>query len=211
MDTGLTAEIWAEQWQYYANNPIQMAPVLPLTQDEFFHFCQQNRKLRFERTAKGELILMPPAGGESSAQSLSVAAQLYVWSKRLGKGKAFDSSVGFILPNGANRSPDAAWLTDEQLATITPEQMRKFPPVCPEFVIEVMSPSDRLPAAKRKMQEWMRAGVELAWLIDGDEQTVHVYRAGHDGAEILTGILKISGEGPVAGFELDLTDIWAGL
>jgi Uma2 family endonuclease len=126
-------------------------------------------------------------------------------------GKHFGPSAEFILPTGAALSPDAAWVSNDRTSQVSEEQRRKFPPICPEFIVEVMSPSDRLPAAKRKMQEWIRAGVELGWLIDSDEQSVYVYRAGHSAAEMLTRILKISGEGPVAGFELELTDIWAGL
>jgi Uma2 family endonuclease len=154
---------------------------------------------------------MPPAGLESDNQSLDAGAQLRDWTKRDGRGKAFGSSAEFILPTGAALSPDAAWVSNRRISQISKEQRRKFPPICPEFVIEVMSPSDRLPAAKKKMGEWMRAGVELGWLIDGDAQTVYVYQAGRAEAEMLTGILKIAGIGPVAGFELDLTEIWAGL
>ena len=117
----------------------------------------------------------------------------------------------FILPTGAALSPDAAWISNGRLAALSKKQLRKFPPVCPEFIIEVMSPSDRLRTAKEKMEEWIRAGGDLAWLIHGDEKTVYVYRAGQQSAETLTGIVKIAGEGPVAGFELDLTNIWAGV
>jgi Uma2 family endonuclease len=190
---------------------LTLNPELRMNDDEYYAFCMANPDVWFERTAEGEIVIAPSPGAESDYRSVVTGAQLSNWAKLDGRGKAFGSSVEFILPTGAALSPDAAWVSNRRISELSKEQRRKFPPVCPEFVIEVMSPSDRLPAAKRKMQEWMRAGVELAWLIDGDEQTVHVYRAGHDGAEILTGILKISGEGPVAGFELDLTDIWAGL
>jgi Uma2 family endonuclease len=207
METALTSEIWAEQWQYYANNPIQMAPVLPLTQDQFFDLCQQNRKLRLERTANGELILMPPAGGDSSSQSLSIAAQLYAWSKRIGKGRVFDSSAGFILPNGANRSPDAAWLTDEQLATITPEQMRKFPPVCPYFLVESLSPSDSLTQTQAKMEEYLANGTKLGWLIDPSKNQVHVYRPGQP-VQVLDNPQTLAGDPELPGFVLDLEPVW---
>jgi Uma2 family endonuclease len=190
---------------------LTLNPELRMNDDEYYAFCMASPAVRFERTAEGDIVIVPPAGGESDYQCLEVGAQLRDWTKRDGRGKAFGSSAEFILPTGAALSPDASWVSNRRISEVSKEQRRKFPPVCPEFVIEVMSPSDRLPDAKRKMQEWMRAGVELAWLIDGDEHTVHVYRAGQAAAEILTGILKISGEGPVAGFELDLTDIWAGL
>src|SRR5207253_4943005 len=123
-----------------------------------------------------------------------------------GRGKAFGASVEFILPTGAALSPDAAWVSNSRISKLSKEQRRKFPPVCPEFVVEVMSPSDRLRPAKEKMEEWMGAGVELGWLIDADKRTVYVYRTSRQGLETQTGILKIEGEGPVAGFELDLTD-----
>src|SRR5690242_14692019 len=105
---------------------IQLAPVVAMTQDQFFDFCQLNPDKWFERSAEGELIIMPPSGGDSGFRDVSVSAQLYVWSKAVGKGKATGPSGGFILPNGANRAPDAAWISPEQLATITPEQRQKF-------------------------------------------------------------------------------------
>jgi Uma2 family endonuclease len=190
---------------------LTLNPELRMNDDEYYAFCMASPDVRFERTAEGDIVIVPPAGMESDHQSLEAGAQLRDWAKRDGRGKAFGSSVEFILPTGAALSPDAAWVSNRRISQLSKEQRRKFPPVCPEFVIEVMSPSDRLPAAKKKVEEWMRAGVELAWLIDGDKQTVYVYRAGQAAAEVLTAILKISGGGPVAGFELDLTDIWAGL
>src|SRR5258708_7197230 len=126
------------------------------------------------------------------------------------RGKAFGSSVEFILPTRAALSPDAAWVSNSRLAKLSKEQRRKFPPVCPEFVIEVMSPSDRLTPAKEKMEDWLLGGVELACLIDGDNQTVYIYRAGRKEEKRIC-ITKLAGEGPVEGFELDLTDTWAGL
>jgi len=190
---------------------LSLNPELPMNDDEYFEFCMANPDVRFERTAQGEIIIVPPAGGESSYQSGDAFAQLRNWAKRDGRGKACDASAEFILPTGAALSPDAAWVSNARLSRLSKEQRRKFLPLCPEFLIEVMSPSDRLPAAQEKMEEWIRSGAELGWLIHGDERTVYVYRAGQKGAETLTGIVKIAGEGSVAGFELDLADIWAGL
>jgi len=181
-----------------------------MSDDEYYEFCMANRDLNLERTAQGEIIIVPPAGAESDYESVEVAGQLREWAKRDGRGKAFGSSVEFILPTRAALSPDAAWVSNQRLGTLSKQQLQKFPPVCPEFVVEVMSPSDRLRAAKEKMEEWIRAGVELGWLIHSDKETVYVYRPGLQ-PEQQVGILKIAGEGPVAGFELDLTDIWAGL
>jgi len=185
-------------------------PELRMSDDEYFDFCMANANVRFERTAQGEIIIVPPAGFESDNRNVEVSSQLTVWAKRDGRGKTSGPSAEFILPSGAAYSPDAAWTSNERLAKTTKEQRRKFPRLCPEFVVEVMSPSDRLKSAQEKMQDWMANGVQLAWLIDGDNQTVYISRTGQD-VETQTGILKLAGEGPVAGFELDLTEIWAGL
>ncbi len=186
-------------------------PELRMSDDEYFDFCMANPDVRFERTAQGEIIIVPPAGGESDYQNADVIMQLGVWARRDRRGKAFGATTEFLLPTGAALSPDAAWVSNGQLSGLSKQQRRKFLPVSPEFVVEVMSPSDRLKPAIEKMHEWMRGGVELTWLIDGDAQSVHIFRAGQDEAEKRTGIATLSGEGPVAGFELDLTDIWAGL
>lgn len=182
-----------------------------MSEDAYYKFCVANPSLRIERSPQGEIIIVPPAGGESSNRSADALIQLGGWAKKGGRGKAFDSSIEFILPSGAGYSPDAAWLSNKRLSKLTKEQRRRFLPVCPEFVIEVMSPSDRLKAAKDKMLAWMAEGVELAWLIDGDHETVYIYRAGSQKPEKRTGIASLAGEGPVAGFVLDLRAIWAGL
>src|SRR5580704_12590741 len=184
-------------------------PELRMSDDEYFDFCMANPDVRFERTAQGEIVIVPPAGSESDYQCLELGAQLRNWARRNSRGKAFGATTEFILPTGAALSPDAAWVSNARLSTLSKSQLRKFLRLTPEFVVEVMSPSDRLKPAMEKMQEWMRGGVELGWLIDGDTQSVYIYRAGKDEAEKRTGIATLSGEGPVAGFELDLTDIWA--
>jgi Uma2 family endonuclease len=188
---------------------LALNPELRMSDDDYFALCMTNPDVRFERTAQGEIIIVPPAGAESDNQSLEVGAQLRNWAKRDRRGRVFGSSVEFILPTGAALSPDAAWVSNTRLSTLTKDQLRKFPPVSPEFVVEVMSPSDRLKPAIEKMQEWLRGGVELAWLIHGDAKTVYVYRAGHE--EKHSNITSLAGEGTVAGFELDLTEIWRGL
>jgi Uma2 family endonuclease len=190
---------------------LTLNPELRMNDDDYYEFCMENPDVWFERTEQGEIIIVPPVGAESDYRSLEVGAQLLTWAKRDGRGRAFGASVEFILPTGAALSPDAAWVSNKRLAQLSKEQLRKFPPVCPEFVVEVMSPSDRLRAAREKMETWIRGGVELGWLIHGDEKTVFIYRAGRSDAEQRTGITILSGEGPVSGFELDLTDVWAGL
>ena len=184
---------------------------LGLDDDKYYEFCVANPDLRFERTAQGEIIIVPPAGWESSFQSGEAFGQLRAWADRDGRGKAFDSSAEYILPTRAALSPDASWVSNGRIKQVAERARRKFPHACPEFVIEVMSPSDRLPAAKDKMQEWIRGGVELAWLIHGRQKTVFLYRAGQKQPQARTGIVKLAGEGPVAGFQLDLTKIWQGL
>ena len=179
--------------------------------DEFYEFCQAHPNLRIERTSRGEIVVMAPAGGESSYRSAEVSGQLRSWARRIGTGKFFDSSAEFILPDRSALAPDAAWVSKASLSKLSLRDRKKFLKLVPEFVMEVMSPTDRLPAAKNKMELWRRNGVALGWLIDGDAECVYVYRRGQNKSEKISGALSISGEGPVAGFELDLTDIWAGL
>jgi Uma2 family endonuclease len=190
---------------------LKLNPELRMSDNDYYKFCMANPRVRFERTAQGEIVIVPPAGFESDYRNTTVLGQLEPWARRDGRGKASGPSAEFILPTGAALSPDAAWVSNKRISKISKIQRRKFPPLCPEFVIEVMSPSDRLKSAKEKMEEWIRAGVQLGWLIDGDKRTVYIYRAGRKEAEKRTGIPKLAGEGPVAGFELDLTAIWAGL
>jgi Uma2 family endonuclease len=178
--------------------------------DEFARFCTANPDWQIEQTADGEIIIMPPAWPESSYDSLEVSAPLRAWAKRDGRGKVFESSAGFELPNGATRSPDAAWVRNQSIAALSAEQRKGFFPLCPDFVVEVQSQSDSLARLKHKMQEWIDNGAQLGWLIQPDAQKVHIYRVGR-GPEVRTGIAEIEGEGPVAGFVLDLTSIWAGL
>src|SRR5215471_14351707 len=153
---------------------LKVNPEHPMTDDEYFEFCMANPSVRFERTAEGEIIIVPPAGFESDSQNADVVAQLRAWARRERNGTVSGPSAEFLLPTGAAYSPDAAWTSNEQVSRLSTEQRRKFPPLCPEFVIEVMSPSDRLKAAQKKMREWMRAGVDLGWLIDADHRTVYI-------------------------------------
>jgi len=181
-----------------------------VSKDAYLAFCRANPDLRCERTAEGEIVIVPPAGGESANRSMKVSAQLYNWAERDGRGEAFDASAEFLLPDGSALSPDAAWVSNKSLRRLTWEQRREFPPVCPEFIVEVMSPSDNLRRAKAKMEVWISNGVRLGWLIDADHQTVYVYRRGRP-ARALRGIQELAGEGPAEGFVLRLGRIWQGL
>lgn len=181
-----------------------------LTEDQYLAFCRANPDLRVERTAEGEIIIVPPAGGEGSYRSGDAFARFQRWAEKDGRGKAFDASVEFLLPDGSALSPDASWVSNQSLARLTRDQRREFLRLSPEFVIEVMSPSDRLKPAQRKMENWISNGVHLAWLIDGDHETVYVYRKAR-APKTLRGAKEIAGEGPVEGFVLKLQTIWRGL
>lgn len=195
-----------------SESPVKLIldPEHRLTDDEYYAFCAANSNLRIERTAQGEIVIVPPCGGESDYRSTNLLTQLGVWAMKDGRGTAFGSSVEFVLPSSAALSPDAAWVSREKIDRLTKEERRKFLRLVPDFVAEVMSPSDRLPTAQAKMEEWIANGVLLGWLIDGDAQTVYVYRSGGR-MESLKGITTLTGDGPLEGFIVDLTAIWAGL
>lgn len=176
----------------------------------YFAFCRVNPDLRVERNAEGEILIVPPAGSESSYRSLKVAAQLDTWAEHDGRGTAFESSAQFMLPDGSALSPDAAWVSNASLRRLSRQKRKEFLPLCPEFVVEVLSPSDRLKDARAKMEQWIANGAQLAWLIDGDAETVYVYRKNH-AMKIHRGVAELAGQGPVEGFVLKLGAIWKGL
>jgi Uma2 family endonuclease len=182
----------------------------PLNDREFFDFCMKNPDLRIERRTNGEIVIMPPAGMETGYRNSDLCAQLRLWAKADGRGVAFDSSAEFILPSGAAFAADASWILKSRLTALTKKEKARFGRMCPDFVVELKSPSDRLSSLKSKMTEWMANGAQLGWLIVPEKRTVYVYRpdAPH---EELTDIDSLAGEGPVAGFRLELTDIWQGL
>lgn len=177
---------------------------------EYLAFCRANPNLRLERTAEGEILIAPPAGFESSHRNAKLTAQLGVWAERDGRGIVSDSSGQFFLADGSALSPDAAWVSNSALHSVSRQKRKEFLHLCPEFVVEIMSPSDRLKQAKAKMEQWIANGAQLAWLIDGDAQTAYVYRKGRP-IKAHRGINKLAGEGPVAGFVLELATIWKGL
>ena len=186
---------------------IVIQPARRMTDEEFYDFCRLNPDLRIERTAKGEIVIMAPTGGETGYRNNDLSRQLGNWARRDGRGRSFDSSTGFILPNGAARSPDASWVERSRLASLTREQKRKFLPLCPDFVVELTSPTDTLPEVREKMGEWMENGAQLGWLIDTDNRTAYVYRPGRE-PERVVAPERLPGEGPVAGFTLELAEIW---
>ena len=185
---------------------LNLDPIVHLTDEQFYQLCQANRDVRFERTAKGELIIMPPAGGESSKRNADLTIDLGIWNRQSKLGVVFDSSGGFKLPNGAERSPDAAWVKSEHWEALNPEQRRKFPPLAPDFVIELRSATDDLKPLQAKMQEYRENGVRLGWLINPQNQQVEIYRQERD-VEVLLSPATLSGEDVLPGFVLDLTQI----
>lgn len=191
----------------YSTLCLKLSPAVPMTPDQFFDFCQQNRKLRIERTARGELLIMPPSGSESAQQDLALGAQLYNWAKREGSGEAFGATAGFTLPNGADRSPDASWVLKSRLAAFTSEQRKKFLPLCPDFVAEVQSPTDSLRQTQEKMVEFIANGARLGWLLNPRTRQVHVYRPGQ-AVQLVDGATSLAGDPELPGFLLDLLAVW---
>jgi Uma2 family endonuclease len=177
-----------------------------LDDDALLALSSANPELRFEQTAQGDLIIMPPAGTETGGRDADITIDLGIWARQNGKGKVFSSSTGFRLPNNAVRSPDASWVSFEKLSKLSKIQYEKFAPLCPEFVIELMSPSDSLKDAQEKMREYMENGAELGWLIDPGEKCVYVYTA--SGVETLEQPESVAGVGRLEGFILNLQDIW---
>jgi Uma2 family endonuclease len=178
-----------------------------MTDDEFFDFCQVNDNLRIERTAEGEIEIQAMVGSETSDRNGELTMQLRAWAKRDGRGKAYDATGGFFLPNGAARGPDGSWILRSRLAGFTNREKRKFLRTCPDFVIELTSPSDRLPRVKEKMREYMENGAQLGWLLDPDTRTAYIYRPGRE-PEKLVAPERLHGESPVDGFVLDMAEIW---
>ena len=186
---------------------VHLRPIIELTEDQFFEFCQINQELRIERTAEGDLVIMPPEGGETGNRSILLGTFLTQWAWQDGTGVTFGSSTGFILPNGAMRAPDVAWVKRSRLTVLTPDQKQKFLPLCPDVVMEIRSPSDRLNSLQEKMQEYLDTGAQLGWLIDPPSRTVYVYRPNRP-VERLEHPATIAGDPVLPGFSLDLQTIW---
>ena len=186
---------------------LRFRPLYAMTPDEFYAFCQQNPDMRAELSAEGEVVFISPAGGLSSAVNALVIGALIRWAQLDGQGVVFDSSAGFILPNGAVRSPDAAWVRRPRLAKLPARQRERFLPLCPEFVVEIASPSDRLVDLQAKMDEYMANGAELGWLINPASRGVTVFRPGEP-AQHVVGADSIDAGSLLPGFSLDLLPVW---
>jgi len=184
------------------------AIALYVTQEQFAAIAAANRDLRLERTAKGELIVNPPTGWESGKRNWSIAGELYLWWRNAGEpGQAFDSSTGFVLPNGAIRSPDASWVSQERWEALTPDQKGTFANICPDFVVELRSSSDTLKSLQEKIREYIENGAKLGWLIDPQQRRVEIYRSSL-AVEVLENPAELSGEVVLLGFVLDLFRVW---
>ena len=186
---------------------LNLNSIIKLTSEQFYQLCEENPDLKLERSANGELIAMPPTGGETGKRNVKVTTQLDLWNEQTELGEVFDSSTGFTLPNKADRSPDASWVEKSRWSALTPEQREKFIPLCPDFVIELVSPSDSLKISQEKMQEYRENGCRLGWLINRKKREVEIYRPGQD-VEVLQSPLTLSGENVLPGFVLNLQKIW---
>ncbi|WP_449418649.1 Uma2 family endonuclease [Phormidium nigroviride] len=186
---------------------IDFNSVIKITDEQFYQLCQDNPDLKFERNAKGEIIVMPPTGGETGNRNFEISVDFGIWNRQTKLGVCFDSSTCFKLPNGADRSPDVSWIKQERWDTLTPEQKEKFPPIAPDFVLELMSPTDTLKETQSKLQEYIDNGVRLGWLINRKTRRVEIYRQGQD-VEVLQSPSELSGEDVLPGFVLNLQTIW---
>ncbi|NET35980.1 MAG: Uma2 family endonuclease [Cyanothece sp. SIO1E1] len=186
---------------------VSLPAIAPMTRDQFYAFCQANRDLRIERTASGEVVIIPPAFSDIGNRNFNLAVQLGIWAEQDGTGLGFDSSAGFTLANGATRSPDAAWIKAERWNTLTEAEKASFAPICPDFVIELRSASDSLRSLKAKMQEYIDNGALLGWLIDRKNRTVYIYRHNQT-PQILENPDQIIGGPELPGFSLLMAKIW---
>jgi Uma2 family endonuclease len=186
---------------------INLDPVIKLTNDQFYQLCQVNPNIRLERNAFGELLIMPPTGGETDKRNATLISRFIVWNEEAQLSEVFDSSTCFKLPNGADYSPDVSWVRENRWDALTPTEKEKFPPIAPDFVLELMSPSDSLKATRAKMQEYMGNGIKLGWLINRQNRTVEIYRQGQL-VEVLQLPVMLSGEEILLGFRLNLNFVW---
>ncbi len=178
-----------------------------VSDEEFAELCRLNPELQIERTSEGELVIVAPTGGKTGRRNAKLTVAFGLWAERDGTGQSFDSSTLFSLPNGARRSPDLSWVRNERWEDLSPEQQEQFPPLCPDFMVELRSKTDSLKSLTEKMEEFIANGAELGWLIDPSERKVHVYRPGQ-AVEILNDPETVSGEPLLKGFILEVRSLW---
>ncbi|MGB3692783.1 MAG: Uma2 family endonuclease [Spirulinaceae cyanobacterium] len=186
---------------------LNLNSITKLTRENFYQLCRENPNLKLERNAQGELIIMPPTGGETGRSNSAVNAQVWLWNNQHKLGEVFDSSTGFSLPSGADRSPDVSWVEKSRWEALSQEQKEKFIPLCPDFVIEILSPNDSLKKTQQKMQEYVANGCRLGCLINRKRQEVEIYRPGQE-VEVLISPQSISGENILPGLVINLQQVW---
>jgi Uma2 family endonuclease len=186
---------------------INLNPVVEMTDEQFYGLCRANPDIKFERDTQGKLIIMPPTGGETGHRNFEIGADFAIWNRKNQLGICFDSSTCFRLPNGGSRSPDVAWIRQDRWDALTSEQKEKFPPIAPDFVLKLTSPTDSLKETQAKMQEYMLGGVKLGWLIHRKTRMVEIYRPGQE-VEVLESPSTLSGETVLPEFILDLQSVW---
>ncbi|MFB2893845.1 Uma2 family endonuclease [Aerosakkonemataceae cyanobacterium BLCC-F50] len=186
---------------------VNLNPIIKLTDEQFYQLCRANTDVKFERNATGKIIIISPTGGETGNFNSEINADFVIWNRQTKLGKVFDSSTCFKLPNGADRSPDVAWIKQSRWDALTTEEKEKFPPIAPDFVLELMSPTDSLKESQKKMQEYLDNGVKLGWLINRKSRRVEVYRQGK-AVELLESPTELTGEDLLPGFVLNLQFIW---
>ena len=180
---------------------------LTISHEQFVQLAWVNQNLQLERTATGQLIVMPPTGSDTGNKNADILGQLWLWNRQTQLGQIFDSSSGFHLPNGADRSPDVSWISQDRWDTLTPEEKSGFAPLCPDFVLELRSKHDSLESLQQKMQEYQENGAKLGWLIDRSRKKVEIYRP-KKSVEVQNSPNSLSGEDILPGFTLDLSEIW---
>lgn len=186
---------------------INFNSIIHISDEEFYQLCIDNPDTKFERNADGAIIVMPPTGGETGKRNTDLIGQFWMWNRQSQLGEVFDSSTGYKLPSGANRSPDVSWIKKERWNSLTKEQKQKFIPLAPDFALELMSPSDYLANTQAKMQEYLDNGVKLGWLINTEARQVEIYRLGKD-VEVLNSPQTLSDDDILPGFVLDLSKIF---
>jgi Uma2 family endonuclease len=186
---------------------IDLSNVIDLSDEQFYQLCRNNPDLKFERNTYGDLIIMSPTGGDTGKCNIEISADFVIWNRQSRLGICFDSSTGFKFPNGADRSPDVSWISQDRWDALSTKEQSKFPPIAPDFVLELMSPTDTLAELQAKMQEYMANGVRLGWLINRKTQTVEIYRR-NQAAEILIAPSELSGENVLPKFVLSTAILW---
>jgi Uma2 family endonuclease len=187
--------------------PIRISQDRPVTDEELMRLSAENEPMRFERGANGELVVMSPTGSEGGGIETDVATEVTIWAREDGRGRGFGSNTGFKLPDSSVRAADAAWVSWQSWNAVSREERKGYAPICPEFVIEVRSESDRLSDLRAKMEQWITNGAQVAWLIDPEDKSVTIYRPGGQ-PEHLAHPTSVQGTDPIAGFELVMSRIW---